>query len=287
MNLLKLLPFVLVLLLVSCKKDKKTKSDETYDVTKAYNLTNVSYGDNPNQVADIYLPANRNSNTTKVFVLVHGGGWSGGNKSDMVGFYNNLKNLYPDHAIINIGYRLGTANSPGYPKQINDIKAALEMIQKSKYNLSKQYFMIGGSAGAHLSMLYGYAFDPNGYVKGICNYVGPSDLTDPAYTDNQAYSFILSNLVGNVSYAQNPDLYAEVSPATHVKSTSPKTISFYGDTDPLIPNSQMTRLHDKLDAFGVLNESTMYPGEGHGNWNQTNALDFATKLTNFINTHFN
>lgn len=292
MNLIKPIVFLLIptiVLFSSCKKDKKDKEDNeiVYKTTQSYTLSDISYGNDSRQVMDIYLPANRSASSTKTFVLIHGGGWSSGDKSDFNYFFNNMKLLYPDHAIININYRLGTASDPGYPKQINDIKSALEHIQMPKYDLAKEYFLVGGSAGGHLSLLYGYAHDPNHYVKGICNTVGPTDFTDPAYTDNALFQYALTSLIGPVTYTQNPDLYEEISPAKHVSATSPKTISFFGDQDPLIPPSQLPLLHDVLDAHGVYNESTLYAGEGHGGWNQTNANDYAIKLVNFVNQHFN
>lgn len=279
--------FLLFVILSSCKKDKENADTPEYIVNQAYSLTNISYGSDNQQKMDIYLPKDRSSSSTKVFVLVHGGGWNAGDKADFNSFVSNLKTLYPNHAIINLNYRLATIASPGYPKQINDIKAAIDHIKQARYNVSNQFFMIGGSAGAHLSLLYGYKFDPNSEVKGICNWVGPVDFTDPSYTEDPTFQYALSYLVGPQTYVQNPSLHAEVSPALAVSTTSPKTISFYGDSDHLIPSTQMNLLHGELDAKGIYNEKTMYVGEGHGAWSQANATDFALKLANFINQHFN
>lgn len=79
---------------------------------------------------DMYLPANRSSSKTKVFVMIHGGGWSAGDKADYSSTMDALKDHYPNHGIININYRLGTQDNPGYPKQIQDIQAALNEISK-------------------------------------------------------------------------------------------------------------------------------------------------------------
>lgn len=272
----------------ACKKDKE-KEEETevvYKTEQSYVLADISYGSEAGQDMDIYLPANRSA-STKVFVLVHGGGWHAGDKDDFDGFFNVLKQYYPNHAIININYRLATLSSPGYPKQINDIQLALQHIQQAKYNVSREYFFFGASAGGHLAMLYGYAFDPNHNVKGICNTVGPADFTDPSYTDNSIYQYALTSLVGPYTYAQKPELYLEVSPVHYISATSPKTISFFGDADDLVPETQLPLLHDKLNAAGVYNEATLYAGEGHGGWSQATSTDYTLKVANFINTHFN
>ncbi len=273
---------LLILFTTACKK-KNPDPETTYETSQEYNLQNISYGSDNQQKMDIYLPANRDSNT-KVFVLIHGGGWSGGDKADFTYLLNSLKTYYPDHAIININYRLATEASPAYPKQINDIQAALTEISLEKYHVSSQFFLFGASAGGHLSLLYAYSFDPDHHVKGICNTVGPSDLTDPNYLNNPVYSSVYPVLVNGG--AQNQSGVEAVSPALHVTPASPPTISFYGDSDPLVPSTQMTRLHDALNANGVYNQATMYQGAGHGNWNQTQSNDYVAKILVFVNSYF-
>lgn len=279
---------LVLLLMVSCKKETKPEETTTqqYNTAQSYNLTDVSYGPDAQQRMDIYLPSNRSSQNTKVFILIHGGGWSAGSKADFNDAFNFLKARYPQCAIANLEYRLATTSSPAYPKQINDIQLAIQKLKTGNYNISEKYCMFGSSAGGHLAMLYSYSFDPSHHVKAVCNSVGPADFTDPSYINNPLYLYGLSSLVGTQTYQQNPALYAEVSPALKVTATSPKTISFYGDQDPLIPATQGGRLHEKLNQFGVYNEFTLYAGEGHGGWNAVNNLDYLQKIIAFINNHF-
>jgi acetyl esterase/lipase len=274
--------FLLLIIFSACKK-KNPEPEPSYEAGQEYNLQNISYGTDNQQKMDIYLPANRNSGT-KVFVLIHGGGWSGGDKSDFTNLLNSLKTYYPNHAIINLNYRLATQASPAYPKQIDDIQAALTEISLPKYSVSSQFFLFGASAGGHLSLLYAYGFDPNHTVKGICNTVGPSDLTDPNYLNNPLYASIYPTLISGGT--QNQAGIEAVSPALRVTAASPPTISFYGDSDPLIPTTQMSRLHDALTANGVYNQATMYQGAGHGNWNTQQSNDCIAKILLFVNTYF-
>lgn len=263
-----------------------SKQEEYYDPLLSYELENIAYGDHPQQVMDIYLPANRNADNTKVFVLIHGGGWGAGDKADYTYFFDALMSVYPDYAIVNLNYQLGTASSPGYPKQMYDIQSALNHVQQPQYGLSDQYFLFGASAGGHLALLYAYMFDPAHQVKGVCNTVGPSDLTDTAYTNHPHYDYSFAALVGFDTYTQNPALYEEVSPVTHVNAEAPVTISFYGAVDTIVLPTQMGLLHDALTLNGVYNEYTMYPGEGHGAWSATTIEDHYFKIINFVNQHF-
>lgn len=274
---------IFILSLTSCIKETQ---QDYYNTHQSYILPNISYGNHIQQKMDIYLPAQRNSNSTKVFVLVHGGAWSAGDKSEFNVFFKNLYTSYPHHAIMNINYRLGSELSPGFPKQIDDIKSAIQHIQLPKYNVSNQYCFIGTSAGAHLSMLYAYGFDDNQEVKAVCNTVGPSDITDPAYTENFLYMNLMKNLVGNKTIQSDSALFAEVSPVKHVTTQVPPTLSLYGDNDPLIPNSQLTRLVAALNSVNAIHHYTVYAGEGHGAWSQSNNADAAQKLITFIQTYF-
>ncbi|RZJ27865.1 MAG: alpha/beta hydrolase [Flavobacterium sp.] len=266
---------------VACNNATETNNEPL----TAQDILNASYGDDSQQKMDVYLPAGRNQNT-KVIVLVHGGGWTGGSRSDFNYFIPILKAQFPNHAIVNMDYRLATADSPGFPKQIDDIQAALTFLKTNDYNISDDFAFIGASAGAHLSMLYAYKYDDAHKVKAVCSIVGPADFTDPSYTQNPLFANGLTYLVGNVSYDQNPDLIADVSPASHVTAQSPPTIMFYGGQDPLVPATQGPRLKTQLDAFGVYNELNVYPQGGHGNWGSATMLDFQLRLMAFLHSRF-
>jgi len=216
-------------------------------------FSNVSYGSDPQQMMDVYLPGGRDASVTKVIVVIHGGGWSAGKKEDMNGWVGWFYSTYPRYAIVNLSYRLATLASPAYPKQLEDIQLALQFIttKQVEYQLMPEFGLVGFSAGAHLALLYGYAWDRLGQVNAICNVVGPADVTDPAYTQNSGFSRLLGNLVGNYTYEQNPWIYWDASPVSWITRQSPKTISFYGALDPLIPVSQGTTLEGKNDTSKI------------------------------------
>ncbi|RZJ72942.1 alpha/beta hydrolase [Flavobacterium sp.] len=272
-------------LAASCGSSDDENQQDTPNL-QAQTLMNVAYGGDPQQKMDVYLPANRTSQT-KVFILIHGGGWSGGSRSDMAFFIPGLKAVFPNHAIVNLEYRLGTAASPGFPKQIQDIEKAIDFLKAENYQISNQYGLIGASAGAHLSMLYGYDYDPDHEVKAICSLVGPTDFTDPNYLNHPLFQGGLTALVGNFTFEQNPEIYAEVSPRTHVSASSPATIQFNGGLDPLIPVTQQSRLKERLDSFNVYNEAYLYPTGGHGTFNAQDSADFQARLVAFFQNKFN
>ena len=68
---------ILIITGVSCSKNADIPESEL----KARILTNISYGADPLQKIDVYLPAKRSYSTPVIFLL-HGGGFYGGDKSD-------------------------------------------------------------------------------------------------------------------------------------------------------------------------------------------------------------
>lgn len=281
----KYIPTLLLATVFAC-----SPSDDTPENLPEQTLLDVQYGAHTQQKMDVYLPAGRTKIATKVFILLHGGGWIEGDKADMTGFVDVLKADFPNHAYVNINYRLATTGSPGFPKQIEDIESVISFLKNSNYNISAEYALIGVSAGAHLSLLYSYAYDDSREVKAVCNIVGPVDFTDPAYVSGDyllVTLMIAPNFVGNYLYASNPEKFIAASPALQADESSPPTISFYGELDLLIPPSQHYRLTEKLTAKGVVNQSTLYADVGHGNFTDEQYLDLKEKVTVFFNTHFN
>lgn len=92
----------IALILFSCNSDESINQN-----LEAKTLLNVSYGNNVQQKFDLYLPANRTQNT-KTLILVHGGGWTDGDKADMNYAVDIVKQYLPEYAIANINYRLAT-----------------------------------------------------------------------------------------------------------------------------------------------------------------------------------
>ena len=277
-----LLIFTLILSAFSCITTDET-GEIIIDPTEYYEELNVSYGSDSDQVFDIYLPANR-SDETKVMILVHGGGWTSGDKASMTDFKNYILQNIPDIAVVNINYRLADETTQPYPMQINDITAIINHLKdrQSEYVISDDIGFIGTSAGAHLSLLWSYAFDTENQTKMVCSIVGPTNFTDPAYLDNSDPA--LQEVLDLYGIEATTEYLEEVSPYHQMTSGAPPTILFYGGVDPLIPTSQGISMRDKLVDLGVVHQFTLYPTEGHG-WIGLNLFDTTVKLHEFIEIH--
>ena len=272
---------------ISCSSNDSEETDP--QVTLAFQkLTNVSYGTDAKQNFDLYLPEGRTS-STKVMILVHGGGWSSGDKSSMDVLVNLFRTDLPNIALVNINYRLSDENNPPYPMQINDITSIINLLKanKEEYAISEDFGFLGTSAGGHLSLLWSYAFDSSNDVNMVCSIVGPTNFTDEAYLNNTNPALQL--LLDSFGLDPTIEFLEEVSPLHQATSSSPPTIHFYGGQDPLIPTTQGTGLRDQLNTLGVTNEFTLYENAGHG-WGAnavelTLLLDTWAKIKAFTETH--
>jgi acetyl esterase/lipase len=278
--------FLLLVFNASCSNETTSDEDITeniLDTSKVFEAFDVAYGDAERQKFDIYLPANRTL-ATKTVILIHGGGWTSGSKADMNAFKLLITQQFSDIAVVNMNYRLANANNKPYPMQIEDITNLVAFLRenKTKYSISEDIGFIGISAGAHLSLLWSYAFDTNNKVDMVCSIVGPTNLTDPEYLNNTNPE--LQNLLDLFGIDPTTEFLEEVSPFHQVTATAPPTILFYGGKDPLIPISQGTDLRDKLQSLNVTHEFTLYDNAGHG-WTGLELLDTWSKLNVFMETH--
>lgn len=231
--------------------------------------TTLHYGADMRQNFDLYLPAGRSEATTKVSILVHGGGWMNGDKADMNFVIPELNKRFPDWAIANINYRL--AGFPArniFPTQETDMLSFLKYLDahRKEYHISDQWVFIGASAGAHIAMLAGYKPGSTVKPKAIVNYFGPSDMATLYNSPKGSWidPTLVRYLFGGITPSHNADLYNESSPLYYINAQSPPTLSFQGTADALVPVAQQTALHAKLSAAGVPNELKLFAGDSHG-----------------------
>lgn len=281
--------FFAFVLFFSCTKDPvDTNSDENSSLVERV-VQDTSYGADPKQKMDIFLPAGRTS-ATKVVVFIHGGGWESGSKSDAeyLQLFNLIKLKWPQAAVATINYRLTSDTTVHYSEIMADVSSAVNFLvtNKSNFVTSDTLCMMGASAGGHLAMLYTYKYNTNNYVKCVADFFGPAKLSDWDWYNSfniwvgKAVKDILVQFNGSV---WDTPLYDSNSPFSVATAQSKPTIIFHGTLDVIVPIHQSQWLRGQLTTLGVTNEYYEY-FDGHG-FNYTNSADAMDKSIAFFKQH--
>jgi acetyl esterase/lipase len=230
--------------------------------------SNISYGPNSAQVMDVCYPPTR-SKTTGAFLLIHGGSWSSGDKSDFGSLCGVVARLGYVGATMN--YRMFGAQAT-YADMLADIDLALatytDTARQDGWPIS-QVALMGASAGGYLGLMYAYTRQPAvpiGFVVGLST---PTDFLDPALissTDDAQYTE-LSKLLGvdltKESVDQRRASLEAASPAYRVKKGAPPTILAHGAKDTVVPYSNAVQMATRLTIAGVPHDLLTYPNSDH------------------------
>ncbi|REC59665.1 alpha/beta hydrolase [Chryseobacterium pennae] len=264
-------------LLTACKENKISIGNNiSFSKEK-----DIRYGKGPEQVMDLYIPDKKLTGERKVFIIIHGGGWRGGDKSQLTLFTFSLMQRFPDHIFVNMNYRLASAMQYGIPNQTDDIKSVTAFL-KDRLRYSPELILLGNSAGGHLSMLYAYHSDIDKEVKAVINIVGPADLSDAGFKNYEEYSFVEKHLVDPKTLPTGTSAINFASPVHWITTTSSPTLSYYGKTDRVIPLSQNKILDSVLSKNNVIHESYDFNG-GHLDWDkQPNNVFLINKIETFL-----
>ena len=252
----------------------------------ARTILDTSYGTDPLQKMDIYLPAGRTS-ATKTVIFIHGGGWESGSKND--GEYTSLVSLlrqkWPEAAVATINYRLTSSPTIHYNEIMSDVTATVNLMlnNKTQFVISDTLTMVGASAGAHLAMLYTYKYNTNNKVRCVADLFGPAKLNDWEWYNS--FNVWVGRSVKDVLIKYNNaswdnTLYESNSPYGVVTAQSKPTIIFHGTLDAVVPLYQSQWMRGRLNTLGVKNEYYEY-FDGHG-FNGTNSSDCITKTVAFF-----
>jgi glycerophosphoryl diester phosphodiesterase len=242
--------------------------------------------DDEADIMDLYMP-NTYTNA-KVIVYLHGSGWTGGDKKEFP------KQLIDElvgkrkYIVVSANYRLIKEGKNRFPAQMEDInKIFTFLVEKaSQYHFNGTDFaLMGGSAGAHLAMLYAYGYDKEKRVKTVVDFWGPTDLVDKTVRiENKDANAKVENLLGTTD--QNAQICFDASPYYRLSaSTGVPTILFHGGQDPLVPVSQADKLHTKLLELKIPTEYAYYPNEKHG-MKGAAGIDVLIKTLAWLNKYF-
>jgi acetyl esterase/lipase len=212
-------------------------------------IENIPYGEHPHyHLLDIAYPETL-KDRYPLIIHVHGGGWVYGTKDTIYKAYG-MAMAQKGFAVITFNYRLAPIHN--FPSQLIDIDRVMQFVQQNakRYSLDpNNVFMIGDSAGAHLSALYQCirrSNQPNPFefksvidVKALALSCGVYDFetfNTPKIKFPQKTN-TLRSLFG-VSNVRSHPMYSWSSPLEIMDESFPDTLVISSQFDPLYPQTQ-------------------------------------------------
>lgn len=242
-----------------------------------YAVNNIAYGPSSQQTLDIQ--SNTTYTNAPIAVLLHGGQFTGGSKTNLEKEYANYF-LSQGFVVVGVNYRLVTANGHGgytnqFPTAIVDVASAIGYVQAhaSTYGANPNQIVIQGtSAGADIGAMITY--DPAG-IAGYTNWGQPSPIHVSGFIgDSGEYNWalvpssgqsIVQNYLG--SYYGAPT-WNVTEPITYVGPGGPPALIVAGSLDTTAPYQNSTDFANALQAAGDSVTYQLYQGLGHGDFSK-------------------
>jgi dipeptidyl aminopeptidase/acylaminoacyl peptidase len=176
--------------------------------------------------------------------------------------------------------------------QLDDVDSAVQFTlrQASVYTFNGQkIYIVGHSAGGHLSLCYAYTRNASGKVKAAGSLAGPTDLFAMSYYNFNIYNPILQPFLGVPLFpasASATQRYKDCSPQYQATSVATPTIFFHGELDPVVYLDQSTSMFTKLGTLGVDKKLITYPFTFHDWWTDgTKTANTMDELKTWFNGH--
>ena len=252
----------------------------TWSDTLGTRLSDLSYGEEPANKFDLYLPKDSTKESYGLVVYLHAGGFTTGDKTDDEQMLSWL--CSKGYVAAGINYTLRTDdNGKSVLSQSNEIKAAIPVVieeaEKAGYHIDKMA-MAGGSAGHALAMIYTYRDGAEAPVPVVLTFgaVGPSCFYQEDWgiygldQNDEACAGMFSVMAGVEITEQdirNGSYHEKVKPisaAEWVSENPVPAVVAYGIFDKVQPFTASLRLKAAFEQNGVDYQYFELPHSGHG-----------------------
>jgi len=224
-------------------------------------------------VLDAFYPAEKNAGKLTAVIIIHGGGWRSGNRTQHYPLAQQLAGL--GYACFTPEYRLSTEAL--FPAGVYDIKAAIRWVKSNAgtYNVDTgKVVIMGFSAGGELAAFMGTTGGMPLFEGNNCNTNASSQLNAVVDIDgtlsfdhpeggegDDSKSISAGTYWFGYSKKNNPMLWKAASPLSYVSAKTPPT---------LFLNSAVSRMHagredyiKVLDANNIYSEVHTFEGAPH------------------------
>ncbi|MBN2305458.1 MAG: alpha/beta hydrolase, partial [Anaerolineae bacterium] len=228
---------------------------------------------------DIYEPSRPADGPRPPVVVVHGGAWFHGDKSDYAFGLHDRWLAGQGYTVFDVQYRL----TGRWPAPLADVKCAIRWVKANAARLNvdpDRVALMGRSAGGHLALMAAYTpgdprFAGDCFADGSANHNAADETNDRVAAVIASYApadlrlwpaesgSAIAELLGGLPH-EVPDVYHAASPVTHVRPGLPPTLLIHGQRDRTVPPAHTELLVNHLRAAGVTTVALRIPWGRHG-----------------------
>ena len=226
---------------------------------------------------DVYYPKGNRANlpgSGSIIIKIHGGGWQYGDKSLGNVLVLNKYLASQGYIVFDIQYGLFDSGSssfiptPDYVKgnftlhdmvyQIGNFTKLLETTYASTYQANlNSVFIMGGSAGAHLTGVIGLGYNDPYFAGNFSNALNIKGII-PIYPPDIALPYLLPG-----DPISNPLAFEKFTPSNLADSNDPPAIIFQGLRDDLVSLDNAIRIKNSLINNNVNSLLLTFPFAAH------------------------
>lgn len=222
---------------------------------------------------DAFYPAQKRAKGYPAVLIVHGGGWRSGDRSQHIPLAQQL--AANGYVAVTAEYRLSTEAL--YPAAVYDLKAAVRWLRANAkaYQIdATRIAVLGFSAGGQLATLLGTTngdmkFEGNGgnarfssAVQAIVDIDGTLAFIHPESGEgDDSKSISAATYWFGVNKETKPELWHEAGALNHVDKNTPPILFINSSVDRM--HAGRDDMRRKLDALGVYSEVQSFPEAPH------------------------
>ncbi|MCD9623968.1 alpha/beta hydrolase [Rhabdothermincola salaria] len=235
------------------------------------------YGERPEEVADIFVPARSAGPGVQLptVVWVHGGGFVGGSKEQLAGWFRILA----DAGFCVVAPRYSLAPRAHHPTPVRQVVAVLDHLRRDPVRLHvdpTRLVIAGDSAGAHIAAQAALVVTDPRFARrlGVRTTIDPAHLRatvlccgiydvaamdDPTSPFGPFFDAVMWAYAGTRRWRLDQAFTLGTSLPGHVTAAFPPAFVTVGNADPLAPQSD--ELVGALEAAGVVHDALRFPGD--------------------------
>ncbi len=244
-------------------------------------ITNdIEYGSAGGQklLLDAFVPVEGDNHP--IVIMIHGGGWVGGDKQDMSLLYHSL--IESDFTWFSINYRLAPEHR--WPACLEDVQTAIKWVKANASDFKgnpDKIALVGYSAGGHLACLAATKES----VQAVVGLAAPTDhLADSGRRGGasecmQKLLDCQKKIDSNVKKKLN-----DISPINYLSAELPPYLLIHGTEDRSVPYSQSINFQAGLKKLNVPCDLMTIEGAPHriSEWNKYYGKDFRPEFVSWL-----